>query len=189
MSLIELIAVSFSLACIWLAVKKHYLNWPVGLIGVSAYLVLFYQVKLYADMALQIVFILQGIYGWYHWKTSAIEEEIEVSYLTMTERMLYGLLILLVATAISWILINYTNASTPYVDSFVATVSLVANWLMAKKKTENWILWILADVIYIALFWYKELVMSSAIYVVFLILAIKGFIEWNRKSNIKKVSF
>lgn len=189
MSAVELIAVCFSLACIWLAVKKHYLNWPVGLIGVTAYLVLFYQVKLYADMALQIVFILQGVYGWYNWKKNQTEEELEVGYLSLKERILYCLLILIMATFISWILVNYTNASTPYVDSFVATVSLVANWLMAKKKTENWILWILADVIYIALFWYKELLMSSAIYIVFLILAIKGFIEWNKKSIIKKDLF
>lgn len=187
MSPIEIIAVVFSLACIWLAVKKHPLNWPVGLAGVAAYMILFWQVKLYADMLLQLVFIAQGIYGWYNWmKRKDREAEIQVSYLNKRQRLFYAVLILVVAFAWSYILARYTDASTPYVDAFVATLSLVANWLMAKKKTDNWALWILADAIYVGLFWYKELYLSSGIYVIFLILASKGLIDWNKKSDTKK---
>lgn len=187
MSPIEIIAVVFSLACIWLAVKKHPLNWPVGLAGVAAYMVLFWQVKLYADMLLQLVFIAQGIYGWYNWmKRKDQEAEIQVSYLNNRQRLFYAVLILVVAFAWSYILVHYTDASTPYVDAFVATLSLVANWLMAKKKTDNWALWILADAIYVGLFWYKELYLSSGIYVIFLILASKGLIDWNKKNDTKK---
>jgi nicotinamide mononucleotide transporter len=189
MSGIEIIAVLFSLACIWLAVKKHPLNWPVGLVGVAAYMILFYRVKLYADMLLQIVFITQGIYGWYNWmKRTDHEEEIQVTYLSQKQRLNYGIVILVIAGIWSYVLANYTDASTPYVDAFVATLSLAANWLMAKKKTDNWVLWILADAIYVALFWYKELYLSSGIYVIFLILASKGIIDWNKKSDIKKAS-
>lgn len=189
MTLIELIAVIFSLACIWLAVKKHPLNWPVGLIGVAAYMILFWQVKLYADMMLQLVFIAQGIYGWYNWlKRKNAEEEIRVSYLSKRQRVLYGVLVIILATAWSLVLVHYTDASTPYVDAFVASLSLIANWLMARKKTDNWILWILADIIYVALFWYKELYLSSGIYLVFLVLASKGFIDWSKKSDTQKAS-
>lgn len=187
MSFIEVIAVIFSLACIWLAVKKHILNWLMGIIGVSAYMILFYQERLYADMLLQVVFISQGIYGWYNWvKNKERNDELEVGYLSRNELILYCLIILVVSATWAFILIKYTNASTPLVDAFVATTSLVANWLMAKKKIENWILWILADIIYIALFWYKQLFLSSGIYVVFLILSIKGLIDWNKQRNIKK---
>lgn len=187
MSPIEIIAVVFSLACIWLAVKKHPLNWPVGLVGVAAYMMLFWQVKLYADMLLQLVFIAQGIYGWYNWmKRKDSETEIQVSYLNNRQRLFYVVLIPLIAFAWSYMLVHYTDASTPYVDAFVATLSLVANWLMAKKKTDNWALWILADIIYVGLFWYKELYLSSGIYVIFLILASKGLIDWNKKSDTKK---
>lgn len=187
MSLIEIIAVTFSLACIWLAVKKHPLNWPVGLVGVAAYMILFWQIRLYADMLLQLVFIAQGIYGWYHWmKRTHSEEEIEVSYLSHRQRIFYAVLIAVIAFIWSHVLAHYTDASTPYVDAFVATLSLVANWLMARKKTDNWALWILADAIYVALFWYKELYLSSGIYVIFFILATKGLIDWNKKSDTKK---
>jgi nicotinamide mononucleotide transporter len=190
MSVIELIAVIFSLACIWLAVKKHVLNWLMGIIGVTAYMILFYRERLYADMVLQLVFILQGIYGWYNWvKKKKHDNEIEVSHLTRKQTIFYSLLILVIAVIWSSILNKYTNASTPHVDAFVATTSLIANWLMAKKKIENWILWILADIIYIGLFVYKQLFLSSGIYVVFLVLSIRGLIDWSKKNNIKKGLF
>lgn len=187
MSIIEIVAVVFSLLCTWLAVKKHILNWPTGIIGVTAYLILFYQVKLYADMLLQVVFIIQGIYGWYNWYCkSAIEDKVSVNHLNNSHRFLYAIVIVAVSIIWALLLANYTNASTPYVDAFVSTTSLIANWLMAKKKIENWILWIIADVIYVLLFWYKELYLSSGIYIVFLILAIKGLIDWSKQKNIKE---
>jgi nicotinamide mononucleotide transporter len=185
MSVVEIIAVIFSLLCIWLATKRHVLNWPVGIIGVSAYLILFYQVRLYADMCLQIIFILQGFYGWYNWKRGNID--IQVSRLKRKQIVSYSILILIFSAIWTYVLIAYTNASTPYIDAFVSSISLAANWLMAKKKIENWILWIIADVIYIMLFWYKELYLSSCVYFIFLILAIKGLIDWKQKRDTKKV--
>lgn len=188
MSVIEIIAVVFSLACIWLAVKKHVLNWPMGIIGVSAYMILFYKEKLYADMLLQLVFIAQGCYGWYNWiKKKENDEELKVTYLSFKQRAFYCTFILFISAAWSYALRNYTDASSPYVDAFVATISLIANWLMARKNIENWILWILADIIYVVLFWYKELYLSSGIYAVFLILSIKGLIDWSKQRNIKEV--
>lgn len=187
MSVNEIIAVVFSLVCIVLAVKKHVLNWPIGIIAVSAYLILFYKERLYADMVLQVVFIAQGVYGWYNWiqnKTS--NEEIKVSYLSNKERVVFVSLILIITLGWAYVLKNYTDASIPYMDALAATISLIANWLMAKKKIDNWILWIIADIIYVALFWYKELYLSSGIYTVFLILAIKGLYDWHKQSDIKK---
>ena len=186
MSVIEIIAVVFSLACTWLAVKKHILNWPVGIIAVIAYMILFYREKLYADMVLQVIFMAQGFYGWYNWIHKEERDEIKVSRLSTVEKITYSIVIMFFSMLWCYLLINFTNASSPIVDSFVATTSLVANWLMAKKKIENWILWILADVIYIGLFWYKELYLSSFIYLVFLFLAVKGYKDWHKKNYIKK---
>ncbi len=190
MSLTEITAVVFSLSCVWLAVKKHVLNWPIGIVGVCAYMILFYREKLYADMFLQLVFIVQGIYGWMNWlKRKGNEEEIKVIYLVNKQRVLYGILIIFISAIWSYALMTYTNASMPYVDAFAATISLAANWLMAKKNIENWVLWIFADLIYIPLFLYKDLYLSSGIYLIFLILSIKGLIDWSRQSNLKKVLY
>jgi nicotinamide mononucleotide transporter len=187
MSFTEIIAVLFSLICTWLAVKKHILNWPMGIIAVIAYMLLFYKEKLYADMVLQVIFMIQGFYGWYNWVHKKEESEITVSCLSFKKRILYVAIIIGLSLTWAYLLINFTNASSPLVDSFVATTSLVANWLMAKKKIENWILWIIADIIYVALFWYKELYLSSFIYLVFLCLAYKGYKDWNRKNYTEKV--
>jgi nicotinamide mononucleotide transporter len=138
-------------------------------------------------MLLQLIFICQGFYGWYNWfHKNTVEHELEISYLKNSQRVFYVLIILFVSAIWATLLASYTNASTPYVDAFVSTTSLVANWLMAKKKTDHWILWIVADTIYVALFWYKELYLSSALYVVFLIMATIGLIEWNKKCHTKK---
>lgn len=185
MSWTEIVAVAFSLACVWLAMQRHILNWPAGIIAVSAYFWLFYEIRLYADMALQLVFFVQGIYGWYNWKQGS-EDKITPVYLGNPQRLLYAALIIAFAGTGALLLIRFTDASTPYADALAATVSLAANWLMARKKIENWILWISADLIYILLFAYKELYLSSGIYVVFLILSIKGLISWSRESVTEK---
>jgi nicotinamide mononucleotide transporter len=87
---------------------------------------------------------------------------------------------LIVAAALGTILKQYTDASSPYIDALASTISLAANWLLARRKIDNWILWIVADMIYIGLFWYKELYLSSAIYAVFLLICIMGFFEWKK---------
>jgi nicotinamide mononucleotide transporter len=190
MSVNEIIAVFFSLLCTILAVKKHILNWPFGIIAVSAYMLLFYKERLYADMILQIVFMIQGFYGWYNWyKNKNNQEIIEVDYMINKERTLISVSIFVIAILWAYLLKRYTNASLPLIDAFASTVSLFANWLMARKRIENWILWIVADIIYVGLFWYKELYLSTGIYFVFLILAIKGLVDWHRKRNIVKGSY
>ncbi len=190
MTLIEAIAVLFSLMCIILAVKKHVLNWPVGIIGVSAYLILFYRERLYADMILQIVFIIQGIYGWYNWQSNRQnEQDLLVEFLSSKQRTICLLIIGVVSTTWFLFLRHYTNASAPLADAFAATISLAANWLLARKIIESWLLWIIADLVYISLFWYKGLYLSSCIYVLFLFIALKGFTDWIKKRNIQEASF
>ncbi len=186
MTLLEIIAVLLSLICIWLAVKKHVLNWPVGILAVSAYLLLFYRERLYADMCLQMIFIGQGFYGWYNWLHIKQKDEPTISSLSLWGKIICLLVIISFSLFWNFLLVSYTNASSPMIDSFASTISLVANWLMARKKIENWILWILADILYIALFWNKELFLSSFIYLVFLVLATKGFVNWKKAVNTRK---
>lgn len=188
MNWLELTAVVFSFICIVLAVYKHPLNWPIGIIGVTAYFFLFFKEKLYADMCLQIVYIVQGFYGWCLWKNKSTNtSNFEVLSLTQRELFYYSLLLLLLCISWYFILINFTDASLPLYDAAATSISLVANILMAKRKIENWLLWIFVDCIYIGLFYYKELFLSSFIYFIFLLLSIKGWMDW-QKSLTKKDS-
>lgn len=179
----------FSLLCVWLSIKRNVLNWPAGIIGVIAYLILFYQIQLYADMILQVFFVGQGIYGWYHWQKEKISiGAIEVLFMTTTQRIFIIILLILITFGWGFLLTQYTDGSVPYIDAFAATSSFTANALMARKKIENWILWIVADVVYIGLFWYKELYLSCGIYLIFLVMAITGLITWIKNANTNTVS-
>jgi nicotinamide mononucleotide transporter len=189
MGLFEIIAVIFSLTCVWLAVQKNVLNWPAGIVAVVAYFIVFFQVKLYADMCLQIIFLLQGIYGWYNWKKERNETLTTVQSMTINQWIFYGLIITLLTAFWSFVLIQFTDANLPIIDAFVAMLSLTANWLLARKLLENWLFWIVANSIYCVLFWYKELYLSSGIYIVFLVLAIKGYRDWKKISVTKKDLF
>jgi nicotinamide mononucleotide transporter len=188
MSITETIAVSFSLLCVWFSIRKNVWNWPMGIIGVGAYLVLFYDYKLYADMMLQVVFLVQGFYGWYNWGIGRRKNQnIIVSNLQINQRLVTLIAIALLTLSWAMLLQRFTDASLPYVDAFASTTSLAANWLMARKKIENWILWITADLVYIMLFWYKELYLSSGIYLLFLAMAIAGLLTWSKSANTNTV--
>lgn len=179
----EIIAVIFSLICVYLTVKKNVWAWGTGLIGVSAYAYVFFQSKLYADFTLQFFFFVQGLYGWYNWvhNKDNVTKELKTAYLSIKEYLIYGFSMIISYIIIVYLLSTYTDSHLPYVDSFVSILSLFANWLLAKRKIENWILWIIADVVFIGLFIIKELYLSAGLYTIFLIMAIIGLIKWRKE--------
>jgi len=183
---IEFLAVIFSLVCVYYTVVKNILSWPIGLIGITLYGIIFFNARLFADFGLQFIFFFQGLYGWYNWvkNKDKLTKELKTTYLSKIDKLKYLFLILITYIVIASILSSYTNSSVPYVDSFVSTLSLYANWLLAKRKIDNWYLWIVADIIYIGLFWYKKLYMSSCLYLVFLIMATYGLINWIKRNKI-----
>lgn len=184
MSTTEAIAVFFSLLCAWFSIRKKVWNWPMGIIGVSAYLVLFYDIKLYADMMLQVFFLAQGFYGWYNWNIGK-KENLTIIVSTLPNNQRFSTVMAMVLLTFSWAMLlqRFTDASLPYLDAFASTTSLAANWLMARKKIENWILWITADLVYIGLFWYKGLYLSCGIYLLFLAMAVVGLRSWSKNTN------
>ncbi len=182
---IEAFAVFFTLLCVWLTTKRHILSWPIGLIGVALYSIVFWNSKLYSDFGLQFIFFAQGIFGMFHWlKYREDKVHTKIEYMTPIQRIFWGMTGMWAYLVIAFIMYFYTDASAPWIDSFVAVFSLIANWLLAKRKIETWNIWILVDVIYIGLFIFKELYLSAGLYAVLLILAIKGLLDW-RKSYIK----
>jgi nicotinamide mononucleotide transporter len=181
MSLIELAAVAFSFACVVLAARKKILSWPVGIVGVVAYLVVFYQARLYADMGLQVIFLGQSFYGWWLWKTRGAPDDDFSDVATLRARQWFLLAggIAGATMGLGLLLGAYTNADLPFLDSFLAVTSLSANLLLARKVVESWILWCLVDVLYIGLFLHKELYLSSALYAVLLVIAALGLKQWH----------
>src|SRR5688572_14838136 len=146
-TLLEVVAVVFSFAAVWLTIRKHVACWPVGLVGVTAYFLLFHRLRLYADMALQVVFFAQGLYGWWFWRRGGTDRREPPVTVLGLPRLAVLTAALLVATVGIGTLLARTDASAPYLDSFLALTSLTANALLARKVLESWWLWIIAGAI------------------------------------------
>ena len=181
MSGFELIAVVVTLLAVWLTTRQIIWCWPIGLISVTMYAVVFYQAKLYADMGLQGVYFLLSLYGWWAWLRGGDDHaELAVSQASWKTRIVLFWVGAASSVLLGAILHRLTDASLPFMDSALASFSLVAQWMMTRKLLESWLAWIVIDVFYVGMFLYKELYLTAGLYAVFLILATMGFIEWKR---------
>ncbi len=187
-SYVELIGTVFGLISVYYASKANILTWSTGIVNEVFLFILFFQVHLYADMFLQVYFFIVTIYGWYNWNTSTVENKIAVistkarwliTIIIIAGSLLSGLLI----KNIHLYLPNYFKvaAAYPFTDSFVMVLSIVATVLLAKKKIENWHLWILVDAICIILYFKKGVYFLSLEYLIFLGLASYGLYHWKKQ--------
>lgn len=176
MNIIEIIAVIFSLVSVILTVKNNILCWYTGIIGIIFYSIIFYQNQLWGNMSLQGLFILQSILGIVNWNkpikypTKWIEKQNRMVLFSGT-----SLLAVLV-----FIITKSMGGNMPYFDALTTSLSIMAMMLMAYRKIDNWILWIIVDVIFVWFFYTNGLYLSSIIYFIFLLLSISGLIQWKR---------
>ncbi len=179
MSQIEIIAVVFSLLSVIFAVKNKFLTWPFSIVGTIFFGILFYQTKTWGNMYLQSFFIIQSIYGWYNWKKDKVELPIES--LDKYKNILYFIFTIVICILLIFLL-SITGNKEPYLDGITTGLSITAVLLLSTKKIQTWYYWIVADVLYIYLFYYQELYWSAVIYFVFLLLAISGLKTWKNKN-------
>jgi nicotinamide mononucleotide transporter len=178
---LEIAAAIITAWCIWLATKENVLYWPVGVVSVVLYSYIFYEAKLYADAALQIVYLILTAYGWWQWLRGGESGTV----LKVRSTPAKAWLLLFIAGAIgSFILAEvmrrWTDNPAPYIDATTASFSIVAQWMTAKKWLENWLVWIVVDVVYVFLYIKRDLKPTAVLYAVFLVLAVKGFRDWRR---------
>ncbi len=178
----ELLSAVLQIVSVWYARKNNILVYPTGIVGVGIAAFICFQTQLYADGALNIFYLIMSIYGWYHWvmkKEGAYKYPI--NWCAMRE-MVSGILLFLIGwVLIYWLLKNFTNSTVPILDSFVSASAVTAMWWMALRKIENWIAWIISDLVAIPLFFYKHLVLFTLMFIIFLVLAILGLQSWIRK--------
>ncbi len=181
MSVLELIAAIIGAGSVYLSARQNIWSWPTAIVNVALYAVVFYRVQLYAEMGLQVIFGVLSVYGWYQWLHGG-ENRTELR-VTRTGRPLGAVLAGIALTGgltLGLLLQAMTNASLPILDSFLASTSLVAQWMMTRKKVENWLVWIFVDVLYVGMFHSKGLYITAVLYAVFLVLAIRGYLDWRR---------
>lgn len=179
MSLIEVIATIFGFLCVWFTIKENILCWPAGIIQVFLYIFVFYEARLYSDVLLHIIYFFLNIYGWYHWINNGKPEHLKV---TIAGKYTSAWILVCIGgtNVLGFVWSEYTDAALPYPDSFITVASLTAQWLLTRKKLESWFFWISVDIVAIIVYWMKGLYLTTGLYVVFLVLAIVGYMEWRR---------
>jgi len=178
---IEATAVVFGLLAVWFVVRQNIWCWPTGLVQVTLYVFIFFQVKLYSDVILHLIYVILQIYGWVHWLHGGEQRgELPVSRLP-ARRLLVWILLTLIGTGV-WggVMARTTDAAVPYGDAFTTVASLIAMWMMARKHLENWHFWIAVDLIAIGIYLYKGLYLTSGLYVALLVLSAAGLVSWTK---------
>jgi nicotinamide mononucleotide transporter len=173
-----------SVICVWYNVRQNIWAWFWSIVCVSIYAYFFFTTKFYIEVCLQIIYLVLSVYGWYAWLHGGKDkEELAVSDLPKKYWLPLVLLAVFCATSLGYFFQQRTNANLPYIDATTSVVSLIAQWMLAKKYLQNWLLWIFADIIYIGMFWYKDLYITSFLYVIFLGLATKGYLDWKKEEQ------
>lgn len=181
MSTLEWIAAIAGAISVYLSAKENIWSWPTAIVNVGLYTIVFRRAGLFSDMGLQVVYLILSIYGWYEWLYGGANR----SELTVSRATARDWLVAAPIAVVFWLgLARYTatlqGVALPYLDSGLTTVSLVAQWMMTRKILENWILWIVADIVYVPMYVFKKLPVTAALYVVFLVLAVIGLRAWWR---------
>jgi nicotinamide mononucleotide transporter len=195
MSYVEFVGTALYLWSVWLIAKRRLLTWPVGIVSVLLYMVLFYQIRLYSDTLEQIYYLVACTYGWWRWADSPKDKGQILGVRFSTSR---GIFLAIAVTIVFSIADGYLmsrvhilfptlfpeQASFPYLDALTTFMSFTAMWLMAQKRIESWLYWIIVDVIGIGLYYVKDVRFVSLLYVILLFLAIKGFFSWINASRV-----
>jgi nicotinamide mononucleotide transporter len=181
-TIIEIIAVAFGLASVWSMKKESILAFPFGIINVLVYVYICFLSKLYAYASINVFFAVMSIYGWYKWsRKDQNSESIRITRCSVKELILDSVVLIIFFVILRIVLIKFTDSIVPTWDALTTAIYIIAMWLLARKRIENWIAWIIGDTISIGLFAYEGLYFSSFQFLVFTIIAVLGFIEWRKK--------
>ncbi len=186
-SLLEFIAVFFGLLSVWYARNENIMVYPTGLINVGLYVYICLTAKLYADMGINIFYFIMSIYGWYNWgRIDENKKHIPISFCTIKQHIFSILILIFSFVILYYILKNYTDSNVPVLDSLTTAIFIVGMLLQTLKKIENWIYWIIGDLLVIPLFLYKNLALTGVQFIIFLIIAISGYLEWHKRIKYAK---
>lgn len=185
---IEILGAVVGIIYLWLEYKANIYLWIVSIIMPLIYLYIYYNAGLYADFAINIYYLLIALYGWVVWKYNfkffskeRERKQSEELKITSVPKHIWIKLIAIylpLQFLIAWILMTYTNSDVPWLDSFTTSVSIVAMWMLAKKYLEQWLVWIVVDMVSVGLYIYKDLYYTSALYALYTVIAIFGYVKW-----------
>lgn len=181
-SALEWIAVITGVMSVWFSMKENILVYPTGIISVLIYVYLTFQYKIYADMGVNAYYFVVSVYGWYYWTHtgSAEEKQVPVTINNKNENWIAAGIFLGSLGILYIVLHHFTDSDIAFWDALTTAFAISGMWLMARKKLENWIAWIITDLISIPLYFYKGLILTSFQFLFFTVLAFAGYFAWKK---------
>ena len=185
---LEIIAVLSGIISVWFAKKENILLYPIGTVSVLIWIYLCWIGEIYSQAVINLFFLVMNIYGWYNWsrKDNSEMNKVQIKFSSIKENTLYIIVAALLTLLIYWGLSNIEILNFDWkfvlIESFITALNFIAMWLMAWKRVENWVLWIIGDIFCIPLFVFKEYYLSVAQFSIFIIIAFMGYFEWKKKA-------
>ncbi len=190
---LEYFGVITGLLYLWLEIKQHNSMWVVGFVTSLTYVFVFFFAKVYADMGLNVYYVLISIYGFIQWSRKGKElqqsptedkkKDETIVYRRMTPRLFIGIMtaILVIWGGLWFILSHYTDSPIPLGDAFTTAVGIVATWMLAKYIIEHWMFWVVVNIVSVYLYYLRELYPTMFLYICYAVLAIAGWYTWKKK--------
>lgn len=183
LTVFEVIAVLTGIICVALQTKEIIWAWPFGIVSVSISVFIFYQSQLYSDVILHLVYIFLNIYGWHYWfqKRKSPSEDAPIQYLNNFKFLIWSIGILVGTSIWGYGMNKWTGADLAYLDAFTTVGSLAAQLLLARKVLQNWIIWIIVDIVAVNVYIYKEIYFIAFLFFIYLLLAVYGYFDWKKE--------
>jgi len=179
MSVWEAAAVALGVAYLLLAVRESLWCWYAAFASTSIFLVLFWNVNLLMESALQVYYLVMAVYGWWQWQHgSGAHAELRISRWGTRQHLVAIVAVLLVSVASGSLLQQFTGAAMPYLDSFTTWGSILTTWMVARKVLENWLYWLVIDSVSIYLYLDRELYLTALLFAVYLVIVVFGYRKW-----------
>jgi len=188
---LEITAVVFGLLSVIFTIRQNIWCWATGLVNVLLYILIFYRAALYSDVVLQVIYVPLQLYGWYHWvygNRNGANPDLPVTRLTSFAACIWTAVAANLIAIDGYIMHRFFNAALPYWDAAIAVLSLIAQYLLARKVLENWMIWIAVDILALGVYTAKGLYLTTGLYGVFLVLATLGLIAWIQSLNKQKAA-
>jgi len=183
--ILEITGVVFGLLSVWFSKNNNILVFPTGMISTAIFVYLLYKWILLGDMMINGYYFIISIYGWYIWTRKQNNVVTPISTLNYNEKKIsiFIFVFSIIFVYLVYVYFDKWDSFTAYIDNFTTAIFFVGMWLMAKRKIENWIFWIIGDVISIPLYFYKGLTFTSLQYLIFTFIAIAGYYSWKKILN------
>lgn len=181
---LDIIGAIFSFVSTLFYIRASSHAWPIGLIAIVISIVLYISTGLYADAAKEMVYFIFSILGWYWWLHGGTKKEkLPITKLSIKHGLTLSFIACFSIYALAFLLIHFTNSQVPYWDATTTILSLTAQWLICRKIIECWILWFIVDALYAGLYFYKDIPAHGVLLMVYLVMAVVGYVVWFAQSR------